>query len=102
MVTRHGLSPWSFQIRRTVSSLTPTTAASERVDQCVAPPGGVPVRVSSTTRAVVSGGSHDVRPRPLATFPTPSIPIAANRFRHARTVSGTTPTRRAISSFATH
>jgi len=84
-----------------VSLLTPATAASDRVDQCVAPPGGVPVRVRSNTRSTVSGGSHGLRPRPVATFPIPSIPLSANRLRQARTVSASTWQRRAITSFAT-
>jgi hypothetical protein len=81
--------------------LTPTCAARVRVVQCVAPPGGGPVNVSSTTRCTVSAGSQDFRPRPLAIVPTPSIPFSTNRFRHRRTVSESTPERRAISSLAT-
>ena len=57
-----------------VSLLTPTCAASVRVVQCVAPPGGCPVNVSSTTRATVSAGNQDFRPRPLAIVPTPPMP----------------------------
>ena len=99
--TRHGFSSWSAHICATVSLLTPTCAARVRVVQCVAPPGGCPVNVSSTTRCTVSAGSQDFRPRPLAIVPTPPMPFSANRFRHRRTASESTPQRRAISSFGT-
>jgi hypothetical protein len=45
----------------------------------------------------ISGG----RPRPGATLPNFVNPCSANRFRHARTVTGVTPTSAEIRALAT-
>jgi hypothetical protein len=57
--------------------------------------------VTRTTSATVPSGSHDLRPRPGATNPTPATPISENRFRQAITVSLVTPERRAFSRLET-
>jgi len=88
-------------IRATASLPIPTRAARLRVVQCVEPSAGNSVRVSRSTSPTVPGGSQDLRPRPFGDHPDPGRAFAANRFRHRRTGSGSTPLRRAISSLAT-
>ena len=89
------------QIRATESLPIPTRSAIVRVVQCVEVSSGVSSIVSRTTSATVPSGNHDLRPRPLAIQPTPFTPRSAKRARHRRTVSASTPLRRAISSLAT-
>lgn len=91
---------WSLQMRATESFPIPNRLASVRVVQCVEVSSGVSSRVTRTTSATVPSGNHALRPRPLAITPTPATPCSAKRFRHRRTASGSTPDRRAISSFA--
>src|SRR6476661_1156648 len=98
--TRWGCKPRSDQIRCTVAGLTPTCLAIVRHDQCVAP-GGVVVVVNSTIRAIVSSGIEGLRPRPSRIFSSPANPSSTNRVRHARTVTGVTPTSSAITALAT-
>src|SRR6476646_3840928 len=98
--TRCGAKPRSDQIRCTVAGLTPTCLAIVRHDQCVAP-GGVVVVVNSTIRAIVSSGIEGLRPRPSRIFSSPANPSSTNRVRHARTVTGVTPTSSAITALAT-
>ena len=47
-------------------------------------------KVTQTISATVPSVSGDLRPRPLAIFPTPSTPCSAKRVRHRRTASGLT------------
>ena len=101
MSTFHGLRLWSAQICATVSFPTPTRAARDRVLHCVEPSAGNSLWVKRSTSSTVPGGNDGLRPRPFAITPTPSTPVTANRFRHRRTASESTPERRAISSFAT-
>src|SRR6476619_4403754 len=98
--TRCGAKPRSDQIRCTVAGLTPTCLAIVRHDQCVAP-GGVVVVVNSTIRAIGSPGIEGLRPRPSRIFSSPANPPSTNRVRHARTVTGVTPTSSAITALAT-
>jgi hypothetical protein len=63
--------------------------------------GRLSLCVSRSTSATVPGGRLGLRPRPFAIRPTPAIPCSANRERQRRTVSESTPQRRAISSLAT-
>ena len=60
-----------------------------------------PPNVSATIASTTSAGISGLRPRPGRTRPTAATPSAANRTRHARTVSAFTPTARAIAPFAT-
>jgi hypothetical protein len=62
----------------------------------------VPAQQAAALVVFTLVGSHVLRPRPFAIVPTPATPRSANRFRHRRTASESTPERRAISSFATH
>ena len=79
----------------------PTRAAIMRVDQCVDPSAGNSLCVSRSTSSTVPAGRLGLRPRPFAILPTPAMPSALNRERQRRTVSDSTPQRRAISSLAT-
>ena len=79
----------------------PNRAASAREVQCVEVSSGVSSRVTRTTSATVPSGSHDRRPRPAATRPTPSTPPRSKRRRHARTESSVVWHRRATSLVAT-
>src|SRR5262245_25230829 len=98
--TRCGLRPRFDQIRCTVAELTPTCLAIVRHDQCVAP-AGVVVVLNRRISAIVSSGIEVLRPRPALIFSSPANPSAPNRRRHARTVSGVTPTSSAITALAT-
>src|SRR5829696_4018203 len=98
--TRWGCNPRSDQIRCTVAGLTPTRLAIVRHDQCVAP-GGVVVVVNRTISAIVSSPIEGLRPRPSRMLSKPASPSSPNRVRHARTVTGVTPTSSAITALAT-
>ena len=100
VLTRCGLSPRADQTRCTVAFDTPTSFAIVRVLQCV-PPFGLQLRVRSTISSILSCGISGGRPRPGATLPNFVNPCSANRFRHARTVTGVTPVSVAIWAFAT-
>src|SRR5450631_3715838 len=95
--TSQGFSSWLRHARAIVSFPTPRWPASVRVDQCVDSSGAVSCWVTRTISATVPSGNHDLRPRPLAIRPTPSTPSAANRRRHARTLTSVVAHRRATS-----
>src|SRR5665213_218353 len=95
--TRCGFKPRAAQILCTCAGDTPTLAAIDRTDQCVAPTG-LENRVNSTISAIFDSGITFFRPRPGATAPSFFNPSAANRVRHARTVPGVTATTLAIHS----
>jgi hypothetical protein len=94
---RWGCSPNARQIRDTAVCERPTSAAIERVDQCVASLGVVSkvLTITSSTRASVT-----VRGRPGRGSSTrPSSRCAAKRARHLVTIGRVTPSRSAISVF---
>ena len=84
------LEPVSRQICATVSLPICRWLARVRVVQWVPPSGGATWRVTRNTSATVPGGSHGLRPRPLAIRPTPATPWLANRCRQLLTVSEAT------------
>jgi hypothetical protein len=70
-----------------------------RHDQCVAPAGVVVANL--TMSATVSSLIDGLPPRPSPILPNPANPPTTNRLRHARTVTGVTPTSSAITALAT-
>ena len=92
---RCGWSPNARQIRCTADCVSPTSAAIERVDQCVASLGALSrvLVITSSTCASVT-----VRGRPGRGSSTrPSSRSASNRRRHFATVLRCTPRRSATS-----
>jgi hypothetical protein len=82
---RWGCNPNARQIRETAVCDSPTSAARERVDQCVAVFG-----VDSNVRTITSStcASVTVRGRPgRGSSTSPSNRLIANRERHLRTVA---------------
>jgi hypothetical protein len=94
---RCGCSPNACQIRSTAFCVNPTSAAIDRVDQCVALPGvvsSVLTITSSTCSSVI------VRGRPgRGSSVSPSSRCSAKRPRHLVTIGLVTPSRAAISVF---
>ena len=91
---RCGCSPKARQIRDTAVCDKPTSAAIERVDQCVASFGAVS-RVVVITRS--TSASAIVRGRPgRGSSSSPSSRSVANRLRHLPTVSRVIPSSSAI------
>ena len=90
VLTFHGLRLWSAQTLAMASLPSPNRLASNLVVQCVPPSVGLSWQVTRTISATVPSVSGDLRPRPLAIFPTPSTPCSAKRVRHRRTASGVT------------
>lgn len=90
VLTFHGLRLWSAHTLAIVSLPSPNRLASNRVVQCVPPSLGFSWQVTRTISATVPSVSGDLRPRPLAIFPTPATPCSAKRARHRRTASGVT------------
>ena len=83
--TRCGLSPNARQICDTAVCETPTAAAIDRVDQCVAPAGAlsrVRTSTSSTTASVILRGGPG-----RGSSASPSRRRSANRRRHLLTVA---------------
>ena len=81
---RWGCSPNARQIRDTADCDIPNSAASDRVDQCVASFG-----VVSNVRVITAStcSSATVRGRPgLGSSSSPSRPSPTNRARHRRAV----------------
>ena len=92
---RCGCNPNARQIRATADCVNPSSAARERVDQCVASFGvdSNVVVITASTRS-----SLTVRGRPgRGSSSSPSRRSATNRFRHFRTVPTVTDSRRATS-----
>ena len=71
-----------------------------RVDQHADPSGGCSYSVSAAIAAAASALSDRAGPRPPTTVPSHSNPPASKPRRHALTVFGATPHRRAVSSLA--
>ncbi len=91
---RCGWSPNARQIRCTADCVRPTSAAIDRVDQCVASLGAdssVLVITSSTIASVIVRGCPG-----RGSSTRPSSRSASNRRRHFATVLRCTPSRAAI------
>jgi hypothetical protein len=94
---RCGCRPNARQIREIAVWVNPTSAAIDRVDQCVASFGEVS-SVLVITRSTSS--SLIVRGRPgRGSSSRPSSRYSTNRFRHFRTVPRLSPSRAATSMF---
>ena len=79
--TRWGFSPWACQMRRTVASLMPISAAMVRVLQWVAL-DGLDCVVLRTTSALSRTAMAGLRPLRGASLVRPSRPKFKNRLRH--------------------
>ena len=98
--TKCGLSPWRFQIRRTLAGLMHSSAARVRVLQCVAVGGRSRVVLRMTSASTAPCWTVAGRPRPGASFSIPAVRCAANRRRQSPTVFSRIPRSAAMVVFS--